>query len=166
MEPFVLAALSTVLLLVSAGLGNHESQLSSEKTSLVLKYLYIHSLLYPPAITLPKYSALLFYVRVFGIRQNLGLFRANTLASAGLVTAWFLFAVSYDIFQCTPIRKAWLPQITGHCTNTSNWYLGNAAFSTIVDMCITLLPLPVLWSLHTERKRKMILTGFFFCAYW
>lgn len=163
--PLVLATLSTILLLVPTGLGRHKSQFDPEKLSLALKYSYVHELLYQPAITMPKYSALLFYVRVFEVKWDSRLFRMNILVCVGLVTVWFLFALLFDVFQCTPIRKVWVPLIPGHCINTTHWFLGIATVSVIVDFYIMLLPLPILWSLHAGRKRKMILTGFFFCAY-
>ena len=90
----------------------------------------------------------------------------NILAAAGLVTVWFLLALPFAIFQCAPVRKVWLPLIPGHCVNTSSWFLGIATVSVIIDIYIMLLPLPILWSLHVGRKRKLILIGFFICAYW
>ena len=162
----MLAAESATLLLVSAGLGDRGSQLASEKISSALKYIYLQELLYQPAVTMPKYSALLFYVRVFGFRGNSGLFRANILAAAGLVTAWLLFALSFDVFRCTSVRKPWLPITPGHCVNVSPWLVAILAVSVIIDVYIMILPIPVLWSLPVGRKNKMILTGFFFCACW
>ena len=168
LEPLVLATLVTVLLFVFAfaGLGHHQSDGDPEKLSLALKYLYVHELLYQPAITMPKFSALLFYVRVFEVKWDSRLFRTNILIALGFVTLWLLFALPFDAFQCTPIRKLWIPQILGHCIGTSHWFLGLATISVIIDVYIMLLPLPILWSLHAGRKRKLILTGFFFCAYW
>lgn len=131
----------------------------------MLKYFYIDRLLGQLAITMPKYSALLFYVRVFGVKGNLGLFRINLLAAVGFVTAWLLFVLPFNAFNCTPVRKAWLPLATGHCLDTSPWYLGILALSVIIDVYSMLLPVPILWSLHARRRRKLILTEFFFCAY-
>ncbi len=166
LEPLVLAALSTILLLVSAGFGHHRSQVDPKRLSLALPYGYAHELLYQPAITMPKYSALLFYVRVFEIQWDSRLFRANILIGVGLATVWVLFALLFDVFRCNPIRKAWVPQIPGHCVDTSHWFLVFATVGVIIDVYIMLVPLPTLWGLHAGRKRKLILTGFFFCAYW
>ena len=170
LKPLVLAelstTLSTILLLVSADFGNQSSQVDPEKLLYTLPYIYASAFLYQSGITMPKYSALLFYVRVFEIKWNSRLFRANILISVGLVTVWVLFALLFGVFQCTPIRKAWAPQIPGHCVNNRDWFTGFQIASVLIDVYIMLLPLPTLWSLHTGRKRKLILTGFFFCAYW
>ncbi|CAF9918824.1 hypothetical protein IMSHALPRED_004427 [Imshaugia aleurites] len=69
------------------------------------------------------------------------------------------------IFVCTPVRKGWLPEVPGRCLNTNRWFLGSTISSVIIDVYIMFLPLPVLWTLHTGRARKVVLTGFFFCAY-
>ena len=165
LKPFMLATESIVVLLVSTGLGHHDSQLASEKVSLMVKYIFVQDVLYQFALTMPKYSALLFYVRVFGIREKSGLFRINLLAAAALVSVWLLSALLFFIFECNPVRKGWLPLTPGHCFDLFR-FLWIAASSTLIDVYIMLLPLPILWSLHTGPTRKIKLTGFFFCAYW
>ena len=161
----MLATESIVVLLVSTGFGHHDSQLASENVLSMVKYLFVQDFFYQIAITIPKYSALLFYVRVFGIRGNSGSFRINILAAAALVSVWLLLALLSDVFQCIPVPEGRLPLIPGHCVHFS-LFIAIAAVSTIIDIYIMLLPIPILWSLHTGRKRKLILTGFFFCAYW
>ena len=161
----MLGTLSIILAWVSAGLGRHVSQVSRENLVLGFKYRYTIGYLYHFGITLPKYSAILFYIRVFKWRSS-PLFRVNTLLVAGLVTAWLLFALFSTVFQCIPVRKGWLPLTPGHCLNTDHWFLGSTISSVVIDVYIMLLPIPVLWNLHTGRARKMVLTGFFFCAYW
>ena len=156
-----------LLLLISTNLGHHENQTASNRLLLSLKYGYVHELLYQPAITMPKYSALLFYVRVFGVGADSRFFRMNIVAAACVVTVWLFWALLFDIFQCSPVRKIWLPTTPGHCIRaSSNWFVAFAAVNTVIDVYIMLLPLPILWSMHTGRKRKIVLTGFFFCAYW
>ena len=167
MEPFVLAAISTILVLVvSTGLGQHRGQLDKEKYPLLIKYNYIHEIFYPLGITMPKYSALLFYVRVFGIKSTSGLFRKNVLVALGLVTLYLLTALPFQAMQCIPVRKIWTPLIPGHCVNIFHSGVSFTIVSVIIDFYIMILPIPILWSLHSGRKRKVFLTGFFFCAYW
>ena len=160
----VLVELSIVLKWISNGLGRHISQLDPEKTALAPKYLFAAIYFYDLGISLPRYSAILFYMRIF--RLNSTLYRINVWFGLGLVTAWVLFAIPSTIFQCTPVQKAWLPLTPGHCLDNYRWFLGSAISSVIIDFYIMLLPLPVLWTLHTGRSRKIVLTGFFFCAYW
>lgn len=163
-QPFVLATLSIVLRWTSDGYGHHASQVTPADFAQGLKYLYALTFTFDLGITLPKYSAILFYIRIFQLRSKL--FQGNAFVGLGLVTAWVLFAIISTIFQCTPVRKAWLPLTPGHCISFYRWFLGSAITNVIIDVFITVMPLPVLWKLHTGRSRKVILTGFFFCAYW
>lgn len=161
--PGVLAMQSMFIRWVSDGLGRHFSQLDPEKMALSLKYSYAVNYPYALGISLPKYSAIFFYIRV--LRLNSTRYRINVYIALSLVTAWILFGILSTIFECTPIRKAWLPLTPGFCLNSYQWYLGSAISSVIIDFYIMLLPLPVLWTLHTGRSRKMVLTGFCLCAY-
>ena len=36
----------------------------------------------------------------------------------------------------------------------------------IIDLCILVMPLPMLWGLQTSRNRKLLTTGIFVCGYW
>ena len=131
----------------------------------MVKYYFLQCFVYPIAVTMPKYSALLFFVRVFGVKEISGIFRKSVLVAFGLVTIWSLLAVVISITQCTPVRKMYLPLTPGHCHGVSR-ALGIAGASSVIDVYIMLLPVPILWSLHAGRTQKMMLTGFFFCAYW
>ena len=166
LKPLALTAISTILALIPAGLGQHRSQIQPQKYYLLLKYIYIHELLYPLVITMPKYSALFFYVRVFGIKSTSGLFRKNILIAIGLVTLYLLVALALEASQCTPVRKVWIPRIPGHCVNLSHRSESITIVSVVIDFYIMILPIPILWSLHSGRKRKLILIGFLCCAYW
>lgn len=166
LKPFILASASTHLLMFSAGLGQHTSQIAPEKLTLFLKYSYAAQFSYRAGITMPKYSALLFYVRVFRIRWDSVIFRTNIFIAASFCTVWLLVGVFLDIFACAPLQKYWLPLAPGHCYNFFPRILGTAIASVLIDVHIMMLPIPVLWSLHAGRVRKFVLTGFFFCAYW
>ena len=156
--------LALVLQWVSNGLGHHASQVPLEDLAKGLKFLYGGTFIFGLAITMPKYSALFFYVRMF--KTNSRFFRISLWVVGALITAWILSAIPPTIIQCTPVRKAWLPLTPGYCLDSYKWALGSAIVSVVIDFLIMLLPLPVLWNLHTGRSRKVVLTGIFFCAYW
>lgn len=166
LKPCILASSSIHLLMVSAGLGHHANQISPENFTLFLKYSYAAQFGYRTGITLPKYSALLFYMRVFRIRWDSIIFRTNIFVAASFCTAWLLVSIFLDVFTCVPLQKYWLPLVPGHCVNLFPRGLGTAITSVLIDVYIMILPIPILWSLHAGRVRKLVLTGFFFCAYW
>lgn len=160
----MLATISIVLKGVSNGLGHHEVQVAPEKLAQAAKWIYAWWITTDLAITLPKYSAIFFYVRVFRLKSTF--FRVNVFTSLALVTAWILYAPLSGIFRCLPIQKAWAPLTPGHCLDLYPVALGTVTTSVAIDLYITLLPIPVIWKLHTGRARKIILIGFCFCAYW
>lgn len=160
----MLAVVSIGLLWVSKGFGHHTSHLEPNQVALCLKYYFAVNYPYAFGISLPKYSAIFFYIRVLKMKSTL--YRIAVYIGLGLVTAWLIFAILSTVFKCTPIRKAWLPLIPGHCINEYDRFLGSAISSVIIDLYIMLLPIPILWTLHTGRARKIVLIGFFFCAYW
>ena len=49
----------------------------------------------------------------------------------------------------------------GHCINETSYLVTIAAWGLLVDVCIAILPFPVIWNLHTSIKRKVGLTIIF-----
>ena len=90
-----------------------------------------------------------------------------SLVGAGiLVTAWLLFGILTAMLECIPVKKAWLPLLPGHCLDSYKYLVIFQTGHIIIDMLILILPLPVVWGLHTGQSRKAILTGTLFCGYW
>ena len=147
------------------GLGKHIDQVSLENITKGLRLLYADYPLYDTAITLPRFSALCFYARVFNARGN-KILRIALWVTAALNVGWLIFAIVSSIFQCTPIDKTWKPDIDGHCINTYEWWMGSAISSVIIDLIILLIPMPILWRLQVRPLRKFLLLGVFICGYW
>lgn len=83
----------------------------------------------------------------------------------GLNAAQYLMAIFTNIFQCSPVRKAWDPLIAGHCVSTYKFYLAVAVIITLLDIMILLLPLPMLWNLQLKPFQKVLMVGLFVCGY-
>ena len=150
---------------VSDGYGYHLTQFTSyEQLSTVLKDVYAALLLSVIAIAIPKYSVLFFYARLF--KKSSQLFRIGLYSAAAFVTVETLYSCGFLIFQCSPIKKFWLPLEPGYCHHPYNWHLAGSILIVAIDIWIVLLPLPVLWQLHAERSRKVQLTVLFICGYW
>ncbi|THC98795.1 hypothetical protein EYZ11_001703 [Aspergillus tanneri] len=66
------------------------------------------------------------------------------------------------VWQCNPIHAAWDYDIKdAHCLNIPNIAYANAAVNIATEIMIFILPLPVLRTLHTPRKKKMALCSIF-----
>lgn len=48
-----------------------------------------------------------------------------------------------------------------YCISTEKFYTANAALNVVSDIMILLLPVPIVWSLNTDLRKKVILTGLF-----
>lgn len=156
--------MALTLKMISEGLGRHQGELALEQAIEVARYAYANTIFYDVVISLPKYSAVFFYVRLFPIDSKV--FRISVWVTNALITAHLFASILLLAFQCYPLKKGWQPATTGHCIDNFNWFLAILSMSVINDIVIMLIPLPIVWNLKTGRSRKLMLTGIFFCAYW
>lgn len=102
---------------------------------------------------LAKIAILLFYLRIFPDDR----FRFITKIAAvgvGLTSTSFGFAI---IFQCTPIRAAWMPDLPAKCISPKGLVYGGAVFSILEDLIIILLPVRQLQALKLSWRKRFAL---------
>lgn len=69
---------------------------------------------------------------------------------------YYLPSSFIKLFRCNPIRKTWEFKSEGRCiTSEYNIILVDCIFSIVIDIGILLLPIPLVWKLHTSTKRKL-----------
>ncbi|KAL8637525.1 MAG: hypothetical protein Q9228_005210 [Teloschistes exilis] len=114
-------------------------------------------ILYIVSLALTKVSILLLYRRIFPQRNyHLILWGVGTFVAA------FTFAnVVFVIFSCHPIQGAWNPFIKAKCINGEAAVLAVAVLTTVTDLIILGLPLPLVWKLHLPALQRLQLTGVF-----
>ncbi|KAI1385880.1 uncharacterized protein F4822DRAFT_445740 [Hypoxylon trugodes] len=114
------------------------------------------------ALSSAKYLLDVFYtVRKF--RFTVYFFEAAAVAYLIACTvAWFA--------TCRPFRFNWElgSDVTQHCGNLGLKFLLSAIFNLVLDVCILILPMPMLWTLHMSTRRKFALSfvfglGIFVC---
>ena len=128
-----------------------------------LKLLWVEYYIFDAGTSIAKASALLFYARIFG--QTHSRFRYALWVVHGMNVAWLIGILLAVVFECSPIEKAWKPQLPGHCANTRTLWLGSGLPSLIIDIFILLMPLPPLWKLQMKPTRKYLIMGVFICGY-
>ena len=64
-------------------------------------------------------------------------------------------------FQCVPVDEAWEIALTTNCLSQTSMLEGQAIFNLISDVTIILLPMPIIWSLHMQLRRRILLLGVF-----
>ena len=147
---------------VSLGLGLHVDQ-ESLPISRWLLGMWVGELLYYNSLSCVKLSVVLFYLRCF---QSDRKYRIVLWLTAFLVVAWCVANVMTTIFACgLPVGTYWETK-NGRCINLSAATFATAISNILIDIIILVLPLPILWKLHTDRSRKIATSGVFICGYW
>ncbi|OTB19761.1 hypothetical protein K445DRAFT_313534 [Daldinia sp. EC12] len=146
--------------LTQNGLGLDMWFVPHDNVTEVLRLYYFDELIYISALALTKVSILFFYLKVFPKRS----FRLCTYA---LIAINLVYAITYDfllIFQCNPIRGAWLQwdgETETQCISINVLGWSAAAINIALDLAVIILPLPELFALSLSlRKRLQIIAMF------
>jgi hypothetical protein len=85
------------------------------------------------------------------------------LACVKVSKCWAIAAFTSNILQCTPISFFWDKQQPGHCIPNALILIGmtNGVLSFVGDLVILALPIPMIWSLQINTRRKIALNGIF-----
>jgi len=114
--------------------------------------------LYTAAAELIKFSVLLVYRRLFGSTRRFRIL----LSSIGIFTACYSIAQAFlAIFQCTPMKKMWDMTVPGTCVKMPQAAQIPSALNSATDVVMVLMPLPLIWGLHVQKKWKVQLLGIF-----
>lgn len=89
-------------------------------------------------------------------------FRISVYVGIGYTLAWGISTWFVNLTTCTPIAFAYDKTIpNGTCRNQALTGSISAVLSLIGDIYIVLLPLPVLWQLKINTRRKVAVIGIF-----
>lgn len=99
-----------------------------------------------------KVSLLGGYLRVAGFNKT---YAIVLYAVLGLVTISQLIFTFLLSFACSPIAKQWDPSIPGTCINTLPTYFALGGTSLAWDVCIIVLPFPILRRLQLGKRNKV-----------
>jgi len=167
--PFALAQMSVVLVGARSGyLGKHlfdEGVL--QHLTWALKLLVSANALFNTSISLSRLSAMAFYARIFPLRrdsQNAS-WRISFWTVTALCIAWPLAMIPMNLFNCRPIERLWLPLLPGTCMTQFDIYMISGATSVFVDILVLLLPLPKIFALNLEWRKKLYVTFGFVIGY-
>ncbi|KAI1176670.1 hypothetical protein F4777DRAFT_545477 [Nemania sp. FL0916] len=161
--PFIAAQAALILWWVHLGLGKHASTVPPADLARAPIITYSSSFLYDIAISLPKFSVLFFYRRIFEYTQT---WFTVALWTIGVANAGWLIAVLISTaLQCTPINAAWEPVPGAKCFNHWDWFIAVSIANIAVDIAILIIPLPILWRLQTTAFRRIMILGIFVFGY-
>lgn len=105
-----------------------------------------------------RVSIILFCVQIFPVRR----FKIICWILVAVNIAGLVSVVLGLCLICKPIHYAFDKTIPGgHCGNLTAFGLYPAILSLILDLMIVVLPLPILWKLQMQTKRKIELSVVF-----
>ena len=111
--------------------------------------------MYKLVLALTKLSICFLYHRIFQ-RAGRG-FKIALYSVMALITSYYLGAWITTIFQCIPVPATWVKSINGQCINVTLFFYVNAGFNILTDVCIILLPVPVIRALNLPGRQKILL---------
>lgn len=107
------------------------------------------------ALPLVKISILLFYNRIFPQRK----LRIAVWVTIGVCAGYAIAFLLVSVFQCKPLSLAWTRwdgQHEGTCNNINAQVWAAASINVLLDMVMVVLPLPVIWRLEINRRKKAL----------
>ena len=118
-----------------------------------------------PALACIKISILLFYLRIFGQNNR---FRLAAYINMAYTLGWAISTWIVNLTVCTPIAYYYDRTIKGgSCKNQAISGSVNGGLSLLGDISILVLPLPMMWHLKMNTRRKIGISGIFMlgCLY-
>ncbi|KZL67840.1 integral membrane protein [Colletotrichum tofieldiae] len=99
-----------------------------------------------------KASICALYLRIFTISWH----RVAVIGLlVSLVFQHFLF-IFLVLFQCMPIQMIWDRSVAGRCLNITAIGYAGGALTITYDVILIILPIPELWKLNLERRKKLV----------
>ena len=116
------------------------------------KVVFALLILYSLAVAFPKLSILALYLRIFTEKR----YRISTWVLAAIISGTAVTVSLTAVFQCSPVPYAWDKSISGgNCIDVASFYIYISIPNVITDVAILLLPLPMIFKLHTNQSQKV-----------
>lgn len=130
-----------------------------------MQYFWLFQIFYKLTLFLNKLAFLALYLRLFPTPR----FRIVTIATIVVVSAGTCSFVISTVFQCIPVEAYWDHSLRRTCVNNKAVRWSWAAFNTLLDVWVCLMPLPVIHRLQMSPLKKagvMVLfaLGLFVCV--
>lgn len=165
-KPCTIAIIGLTFNATQKGLGQHDSELSEDQITYLLKIVFVDDILFDLSILFSKISALVFYRKIFRVLSYTNkAWRWTYYAILAVATAWPVAFILFTLFMCAPIEKFWLMNQPGHCYSHFDGTFSSAFSSVIIDLAILIIPLPPIWQLHLKNSRKLSLVVVFVLGY-
>lgn len=139
------------------GMGRHVIVVPAHDQMMVRKGDYVFSHFYDIALVTVKLGILAFYHRVFVHH----VFRRIVLATAAVILAWGIGITVTLLLACRPLPAYWDASVAGKCLKMVTFTYFTNISNLITDVWIFLLPIPMIWHLQLQTKKKLMLSLIF-----
>ncbi|KAL8855202.1 MAG: hypothetical protein Q9221_000108 [Calogaya cf. arnoldii] len=145
------------IIAVHFGFGRHQLMLSLDHISKFLLNDWTIQIIFACAITVTRFSLLVFYHRIFPVKR----FTIVAIITGCILIAWwigFMFAI---LFSCRPIESFWNKALIDDCVNEHTLSWGVTGSELLTNVIMLVLPIPWLWDLRLACMKKLALIGLF-----
>lgn len=112
-----------------------------------------------PCLAFIKISILTFLRRIL---EPVAVFQRLSLALIIFIVLWAVTALMGNIFQCWPITHYYKPFEPGHCMpHQDRFFETMGSVSLITDVSILALPMPWIWRLQANLRKKLAIVSVF-----
>ncbi len=119
------------------------------------KYLVGISIFYFAGVNIPKMAILALYRRLFPNKSN----RYVIYALMGILIGLTISTVVTALVACIPFAANWDPTLPGaRCINKEAFFRWGSLPNIITDIVMLILPMRIVWNLHTTTRLKIGLT--------
>lgn len=145
----------------NAGVGYHMTYLirtDPMKATIWGKYLVAISTLYFGSVNIPKLAILALYRRLFP-KKNI---RIVIHVLMGVLFALTVSTIVTVSVACRPYAANWHSAMPGDvCINREAFFIWGSIPNIVTDIVMLIVPIPVVWNLHTTTRLKIGLTATF-----
>ncbi|PSK54099.1 hypothetical protein B9Z65_7905 [Elsinoe australis] len=114
---------------------------------------FVNRPMYVMASTCYKISLCASYMRIMA-KSGHRSYRFAVWATIALAIGYGISFLAAILFACNPVEKSWRPRIPGTCFPPAPFYYGTTTTNLLVDVIVLVLPIPLLWRLQMNRRRK------------
>ena len=144
-----------------AGVGHHVPYLAATNPPIVFlwgKYLVAISVLYFGSVNIPKVAILALYHRLFPNRN----IRIAVWIIFGVLVSLTVSTVITGLASCRPFAANWDPELPGaRCIDKEAFFRYGSIPNILTDIAMLILPMRIVWDLHTTTRLKIGLTATF-----
>ncbi|KAJ5437631.1 hypothetical protein N7445_006175 [Penicillium cf. griseofulvum] len=136
--------------------GWHQQALTDSEFISLWKLLFAHVFIYSTTVTLTKSSIIMFYRRIFNLRNLL-------YYAMAIIIGYFVAVIVTIAAACRPTSYFWKqytdPTAEGTCIDVPQFFLINGIASVVIDVMILCVPAPIIWRLQMPKSQRAAVTS-------